>query len=232
MVIDLPNASTCSESQGSRYLSLRYCSVMLIASQEVNLFVRRLAIHERDSAKRRKILDLELSEYEWECVQLLLSLLGVNVSCLSCIVYANFGLQHAEKAQHAFSTDGGPTLHTALPALEALHKAWSTRKKGTKYMDFQEALEAGISKVSDYYERTASSDAHIISMGRFNTSSLYVDYTVMTRNGPVLDPAQKLNHIRSNWGGDLLADVMEHIEKIVSILIIESLFRTNGRPLT
>ena len=33
-------------------------------------------------------------------------------------VYANFKLQHAEKTQRAFSTDSGPTLHAALPAVE------------------------------------------------------------------------------------------------------------------
>lgn len=37
-------------------------------------------------------------------------------------MYANFKLQHAKKMQHAFSTDSGPTLHAALPALEMLHK--------------------------------------------------------------------------------------------------------------
>ena len=35
--------------------------------------------------------------------------------------------QHTDNVQHAFSSDRGTTLHLALPALEALHKAWTTR---------------------------------------------------------------------------------------------------------
>ena len=79
MVINLPNAAMCSESQGSKYLTIHHHFLMLIAFQEVNLFVCRLAIHERDPQKHHKILDLELSEGEWEHVQLLLSLLGVRL---------------------------------------------------------------------------------------------------------------------------------------------------------
>ncbi|KAH0833152.1 hypothetical protein J3R83DRAFT_12173, partial [Lanmaoa asiatica] len=70
----------------------------------------------------------------------------------------------AKKAQHTFSTDTGPTLHTALPALEALHKVWLIHKRGFKYIDFSAALKAGVNKVFDYYEHTSSSDAHIIAM--------------------------------------------------------------------
>ncbi|KIK11462.1 hypothetical protein PISMIDRAFT_19504 [Pisolithus microcarpus 441] len=77
--------------------------------KDVNQFVRHLSLQECDMEKHQKIMELELSEAKWEWVQCLLSLLS-----------------YAEKAQHAFSTEQGLTLHTALPALEALHKAWST----------------------------------------------------------------------------------------------------------
>ncbi|KIK17413.1 hypothetical protein PISMIDRAFT_111470 [Pisolithus microcarpus 441] len=123
-------------------------------------------------------MELELSEAEWERVQRLLSLLS-----------------YAEKAQHAFSTKQGPTLHTALPALEVLHKAWSTRKNSVKYADFTSGLDAGLAKVGDYYERTAASNAHIVAM--------------------LLDPAQKLNHIHTYWGEDQLTRVMQYAEDIV-----------------
>jgi hypothetical protein len=72
--------------------------------------------------------------------------------------------QHADKAQHAFSSDQGTTLHLALPALEALHKAWSTRLTREKYHDFAPALEAGLEKVTEYYERTADLDAYTFAM--------------------------------------------------------------------
>lgn len=96
----------------STYLMLRRA---LDLKEEVNYFVQRLGLAERDVDKRRKLLALEPMEMEWGRVQLLLSLLG-----------------HAEKAQHSFSMEQGPTLHTALPALEALHKAWSSRCKVEK----------------------------------------------------------------------------------------------------
>ena len=55
-------------------------------------------------------------------------------------------------------------LHAALPALEALHKAWSVRKMVAKYSDFYDGLVAGVDKVAEYYDHTADSDAHIIAM--------------------------------------------------------------------
>jgi len=51
-----------------------------------------------------------------------------------------------------------------LPALEALHSAWSVRSKRLKYIDFREGLDAAIKKISEYYTKTAHSDAHIMAM--------------------------------------------------------------------
>ncbi|KIK28148.1 hypothetical protein PISMIDRAFT_71846, partial [Pisolithus microcarpus 441] len=121
---------------------------------------------------------LELTEVEWVCVQLLLSLLS-----------------YAEKAQHASSSEQGLALHTALPTLEVLHKAWSTCKSSAKYRDFTSSLNVGLTKVSMYYEQTATSDAHIMAM--------------------LLDPTQKLNHIRTYWGEEQLARVMQYATDIV-----------------
>lgn len=66
--------------------------------------------------------------------------------------------------QHAFSSDQAPTLHLALPALEALHKAWSTRLTREKYSKFIPALEAGLSKIGEYYDRTSDSDVYTFAM--------------------------------------------------------------------
>lgn len=73
-------------------------------------------------------------------------------------------LQHADNAQQAFSSDQGPTLHLGLPALEALHKAWSSRATRPKYADFEHAIEKGLSKVSEYYDKTSSSDVYTLAM--------------------------------------------------------------------
>jgi hypothetical protein len=75
-------------------------------------------------------------------------------------------MKHADRAQQAFSSDTGPSLHLALPALEALHKAWSARLGKDKYSSFTLALEAAIEKIAKYYEKTTDSDVFILTMGR------------------------------------------------------------------
>lgn len=72
--------------------------------------------------------------------------------------------QHADNAQHAFSSDQAATLHLALPALEALHKAWTTRLSREKYSDFFPALQAGLRKIEEYYNRTAECDIYTFAM--------------------------------------------------------------------
>ncbi|KIK15466.1 hypothetical protein PISMIDRAFT_16516 [Pisolithus microcarpus 441] len=103
--------------------------------EEVDYFVWLLAFEECDGEKWHKLMDLKLTESKWDNIWLLLSLLA-----------------QAEKAQQAFSTEQGPTMHTILPALEVLFKAWSSWKESTKYADFTDALEAGLSKIAKYYE--------------------------------------------------------------------------------
>ena len=55
-------------------------------------------------------------------------------------------------------------LHAALPALEALYKAWSAQKMMAKYSEFYNGLVAGLAKVTEYYDCTADSDAYVIAM--------------------------------------------------------------------
>lgn len=73
-------------------------------------------------------------------------------------------IQFADFAQQAFSYDSTPTLHTGLPALEALHKAWSSRSSRAKYAPFQAALDAAVSKVEEYYDKTSTSYAYTFVM--------------------------------------------------------------------
>ena len=75
-----------------------------------------------------------------------------------------YEIEHADKAQQAFSSEKGPSLHSALPALEALHKAWTTRTNQTEYLDFISPLEAGLMNIEEYYDRTADSDAYTFAM--------------------------------------------------------------------
>jgi hypothetical protein len=77
-------------------------------------------------------------------------------------------LKHADNAQQAFSSDQNPSLHLAIPALEALHKAWSSRLVRPKYYHFKAPLQVAIDKIVDYYEKTGDSDAYIISMREYS----------------------------------------------------------------
>ncbi|KAI6032397.1 hypothetical protein EDC04DRAFT_2898216 [Pisolithus marmoratus] len=69
-----------------------------------------------------------------------------------------------------------------------------THKKAPKYRDFTRGFEAGLHKISQYYDHTASSNAHIMMM--------------------LVDPAQKLHHIHTYWGEELLAQALQYAEAI------------------
>ncbi|KAG1779171.1 hypothetical protein EV702DRAFT_1044108 [Suillus placidus] len=137
-------------------------------------------MQERDAKRCKKIVNLD----EWSWVQKLLSILGF-----------------AELAQHSFSSEEGPTLHLALPALKALHSAWSSHSAQIKYIDFHQALDAAIDKILDYYMKSASSDAHIMAM--------------------FLDPTQKAAHIHRYWGNDLLHEALENAEAMYKECYLE-----------
>ena len=77
-----------------------------------------------------------------------------------CQCDANEFLKHADNAQQNFSSDGGPSLHLALPALEALYKAWDSRSSQLKYSIFSTGLSV-VKKISEYYEHTADSDGYV-----------------------------------------------------------------------
>ena len=76
-------------------------------------------------------------------------------------------------AQQSFSSDCGPATHLALPALEALHKAWYTHSTKQEYIDFWPVLKVGLQKVANYYEKTADSDAYIMVMCAYISNQLF-----------------------------------------------------------
>ena len=96
-------------------------------------------------------------------------LLGVHQNYTFLASTSIIPFQHADKAQQAFSAAKIPLLHNALPAVEALHAAWSKRAEKWKYAVFKDALDAATQKLNDYYQKTAESDAHILAMGTLNT---------------------------------------------------------------
>ncbi|KAF8957687.1 hypothetical protein BDZ97DRAFT_85576 [Flammula alnicola] len=113
----------------------------------IDQFIFETARDEVDQEKRQKIKALALSDDEWKRVELMMKL-----------------LQHADDAQQAFSYDSKPCLHTGIPALEALHTAWKNRSKNAKFNMFSDALEAGMKKIEEYYEKTATTHAYTFVM--------------------------------------------------------------------
>ena len=126
-------------------------------------------------------------------------------------------MQHADNAQHAFSSDQAATLHLALPALEALHKAWTTRQTREKYQGYSPALQASLTKIEEYYNRTADSDAYTFAMRCvLLLTVLYLSSQIY--HIIVLDPSVKTQHICKYWGADKMNGILERAEKKVSFL--------------
>lgn len=78
-------------------------------------------------------------------------------------------------------------------------------------------MDAAIDKISDYYMKSAGSDAHIMAMRerahvRFTSTPTYLSILV-------LDPTPKAAHIRRYWGNDLLHEALENAEAMVHLSI-------------
>ncbi|KAF8433098.1 hypothetical protein L210DRAFT_960475 [Boletus edulis BED1] len=164
------------------------CLAHIINPMQALLFglVQSICIKEHSSAKSKELLKAiqrwaicQLTDDEWSHVSILLALLG-----------------KAEQSQQSFSSDSGPVIHLALPALKSLHKVWHTHSNKTKYIDFWPALEAGVSKITEYYEKTADCDVYIMAI-------------------LLLDPVQKANHIHRFWGHEMYDDTIKHAEELL-----------------
>jgi len=145
-------------------------------SQFVDTFVDELRWEETDTSKRDKIRALKLDDNEWQRVNVFLGLLTVYTTYSHSLKHLTHYCQHADNAQQAFSSDQASTLHLAIPALEALHRAWSSRAGRPKYERFAPALEAACRKIEEYYEKTAESPAYIMAM---SMSLLFVLMTLL-----------------------------------------------------
>jgi hypothetical protein len=132
--------------------------------QHVDVFMYEMGLQERDLAKRAKIDYLRLTSAEWMRVGQFADLLSVCSLYTSHKSRSNLFLQYADVAQQAFSSDTGTTLHLAIPALETLHRAWSSRADRHKYIRFSPALRAAAQKLDEYYEKTTDSPAYIMAM--------------------------------------------------------------------
>ena len=64
-------------------------------------------------------------------------------------------------------------------------------------------------KLNKYYERTAESDAHIITMGSCSYIHFYVIFTLLYL---ALDPQKKFSHFKKNWDLTLQEEVKELVK--------------------
>ncbi|KAG8213466.1 hypothetical protein J3R82DRAFT_11985 [Butyriboletus roseoflavus] len=153
----------------------------MVHQKFVDIFIYELGLKTTTLAKRKKIDQLKLTDNEWNRLGLLSKLLA------------------GDNAQQSFSSEGISTLQYALPALEALHKAWTARSESSRYFAFQDGLHAALAKIAEYYDHTADSDAHTITI--------------------LLDPTLKDGYFKKYWGQELHKDVMKNAEKLVCLTL-------------
>ncbi|KAG6913735.1 hypothetical protein DXG01_004673 [Tephrocybe rancida] len=151
----------------STYIMLRRA---LLLRKCLNDFLSKIQCEEPSYDKCNKLDALMLSKDEWEHVRKFVKVLDLP-----------------DRAQQAFSAENVPTLHNGIPALEALHSAWSSLKDYTRYSEFWEALTAGLEKIEAYYEKTADS---------------------------LLDSNTKMMHFKKHWSTGLQDEILASAKKI------------------
>ena len=109
-----------------------------------------------------------------------------------------------------------------IPALEALHKAWSSRAGRDKYAEFADALAAGINKIVEYYNKTAESDVHVFAMCM--SPHCVRAHTCANTMLLVLDPSMKAEHLKKFWTASLQKEALEHAEMIVCVVCCSQLY--------
>jgi len=126
--------------------------------------------------------------------------------------------------QQAFSAVKAPSLYNALPAVKALYAAWTNCAKKEKYAIFEPALDTAISKLEEYYMKTANSDAHIIVMSSSQSNcKIY-----LTTVPPVVNPEKKLSHFKKYWKKKEYDKVVKLIEAKVHIPCLHFVFSLNS----
>jgi len=58
-------------------------------------------------------------------------------------------------------------FHLAIPALEVLHKVWSSCADRPKYAPFAPSLHVACEKIDNYYEKTTDCPVYVMAMGKW-----------------------------------------------------------------
>ncbi|KAF8804846.1 hypothetical protein BYT27DRAFT_7106103 [Phlegmacium glaucopus] len=161
----------------STLVMLQHCQSLKLF---INNFVYEMGQDESNHSKQMKIDMLKLTDDEWTTLE--------------------NPIDHANKYQQTFSHDSTPSLHTAIPALEKIHKAWSSHITQSKYAPFVDGLTAGVEKINEYYNKTTMSHAYTFVM--------------------LLDPNSKMDYFKTNWDKELQDEVLKSAETIVHYYFI------------
>ncbi|KAF5318361.1 hypothetical protein D9611_014218 [Ephemerocybe angulata] len=151
-------------------MKVRWSSTFAMLKRALDLreyltdFIFKISMEEPSPEKQRALRELCVTPAEWDQVKEFLRI-----------------LKYADDAQHSFSTETDPALSHALPALEKLHKTWSAIAKKQKYERYHDAVNAGLNKISTYYNKASSVDAYSV----------------------FLDPNLKTLHFKKAWANDL-----------------------------
>ena len=120
-----------------------------------------------------------------------------------------------------------PTLHNMLPVIKKLYGTWQKASEKPCYSLFKPALQAAMAKLDEYYQRTAISDAHIITMGTSYIQFMSFWWDILPKD-LVFDLRKKFEHFTKNWGNDLQAEVKDLVQKKVHVAVVIFLLHANG----
>ncbi|KAJ7871116.1 hypothetical protein B0H13DRAFT_1634514, partial [Mycena leptocephala] len=123
----------------------------------------------------RELHKYKLGDEDWKALELFKRILAVP---------------HA--FQQKLSAEKTPTLGDALPAFEAMIKAWE--KQQGKYPEAVDIIQMGIDKLGAYRDRVEGVPAYIFAMSEFLfplLAHLFIEY-------PVINPAVKLSWFENN----------------------------------
>ncbi|KDQ48915.1 hypothetical protein JAAARDRAFT_144238 [Jaapia argillacea MUCL 33604] len=139
----------------------------------IKQFLLEISRVEKNVAKAAKLLSLRPSEDEWKCVKVFQQILAI-----------------ADQAQQLFSSETHPALHLGLPALEDLHASWTTfQAKLGPNSRFYDAIQAGLDKIAEYYDKTGDNDAYVFSI--------------------LLEPSKCMYHFDKHWSDTLCNEVLK-----------------------
>lgn len=179
-------------------------------------FIFDISYEEKDRDKRDKLSALQLTEAEWDRIDLFQNVLQMTTSsCFALRQLITCG-QSAQNAQHAFSADLRSTLHLAIPALEKLHAEWTAKSAQPKYSVFHDALGEALSKVDEYYQKTSNSNSYMFAMGT-RICRLVVPFLIELSS--VLDPRKKLSYFEKHWPKALQKEANKNMEDTVRVML-------------